>query len=245
MVAVALLVTVIVMRCPAPKTNQPTDVLFSRRKPQTSRTTDNAVKFNMCKSVEGYNFRQAWPVLGKTALLVIDMQNCFAVLAGPIINNVLSLVGACRMRSVPIFFTRHGHRDPAKDGGMLGVWWGDLIKFDSREWELIEALNPAKTEVVVDKNRYSAFFKTDLDERLRAQGVEDLIICGVMTNCCCETTARDAFVRDYRVFFVADATATANKDLHLATLKNLAYGFAYIVSTQQMIQCLHAHEPTK
>ena len=53
---------------------------------------------------------------------------------------------------------------------------------------------------------------------------------------CCETTARDAFIRDYRVFFVADATAAANEELHVASLKNLAYGFAYIIDTKALCQ---------
>jgi isochorismate hydrolase len=57
-----------------------------------------------------------------------------------------------------------------------------------------------------------------------------------MTNCCCETTARDAFVRDYRVFFVADATAAANEELHVASLRNLADEFAYIVTAKHICQ---------
>jgi len=57
---------------------------------------------------------------------------------------------------------------------------------------------------------------------------------GVPKTCCCETTARDAFIRDYRVFFVGDATATVNDELHLASLKNLGFGFAPVVSTDQV-----------
>jgi isochorismate hydrolase len=55
-----------------------------------------------------------------------------------------------------------------------------------------------------------------------------------LTNCCCESTARDAFVQDYRVFFVGDATATVKDELHLAFLKNLAFGFVHIASTDQI-----------
>ncbi|HID30515.1 MAG TPA: isochorismatase family protein [Desulfobacterales bacterium] len=190
------------------------------------------------KLLEDYNFRQARPVPEKTALLVIDMQNYFRVLAGPVLSNVLSLIEACRSRGIRIVFTRHGHREPARDGGMLRTWWGDLIMFGSPEWQLMQELDPSRGEAVIDKTRYSAFFKTSLDEQLRAGRVEDLIVCGVMTNCCCETTARSAFVRDYRVFFVADATATANQELQLATLKNLAYGFAYIAATEELCQHL-------
>lgn len=93
-------------------------------------------------------------------------------------------------------------------------------------------LKPNSSDLIIDKNRYSAFQGKDLNDWLRKNGVEDLIISGVMTNLCCETTARDAFGYDYRVFFVADATATINEELHLATLKNLAYGFSYIIETR-------------
>ena len=186
--------------------------------------------------IKDYNIRQAWPIPEKTALLVIDMQQYFRGLVGPILDNVISLINVCRASGVKIFFTRHGHRDPKKDGGMLLRWWADLIHYGSGEWELVRELKVTTKEAILDKNRYSAFFGTDLDERLQVEGAEDLVICGVMTNCCCETTARDAFVRDYRVFFVADATATANEELHLASLKNLAYGFAYIVNTKHICQ---------
>jgi isochorismate hydrolase len=186
--------------------------------------------------IKDYTFRQAWPVKEKTALLVIDMQIFFASLSKPILGNVISLIDVCRARKVEIFFTRHGHRDPKKDGGMLGKWWQDLIQYGSAEWEIINELTVSPHDTIVDKNRYSAFFNTDLDRDLKAHGVEDLVICGVMTNCCCETTARDAFIRDYRVFFVADATAAANEELHVASLKNLAYGFAYIIDTKALCQ---------
>ena len=97
--------------------------------------------------------------------------------------------------------------------------------------ELIKALQPENNDAILDKNRYNAFHGTDLDESLKSIKVEELIITGVLTNCCSETTTRDAFIRDYRVFFVGDATATVNDELHLASLNNLAFGFSHIVST--------------
>jgi len=192
---------------------------------------------NYLGKIKDYNIRQEMPTPDKTAMLVVDMQRYFKELSEPILKNVLSLIETCRKRGVSIIFTRHGHRDPSRDGGMLRQWWDELIIYGTKEWELIEELNPAEAEPIIDKNRYSAFFNTSLNDKLRSMEVEDLIISGVMTNCCCETTARDAFVRDYRVFFVADATATADEELHLASLKNLAYGFAYIVNTKDL--CKH------
>jgi len=75
---------------------------------------------------------------------------------------------------------------------------------------------------------------TGLDDILKSRGIEEIIITGVMTNCCCEPTARDAFMRDYRVFFVSDATARVNEELHLATLKNLAHVFAHVLDTESL-----------
>jgi nicotinamidase-related amidase len=94
--------------------------------------------------------------------------------------------------------------------------------------------------MTIPKKRYSAFFGTDLDKVLRSRGIRDLIISGVMTNLCCETTARDAFMKDYRVFFLIDGTATRRSELHLATLKNLGFGFAYLLTCDELIQKLKA-----
>jgi isochorismate hydrolase len=68
--------------------------------------------------------------------------------------------------------------------------------------------------------------------------VEDLILTGVMTNMCCESTARDAYFRDYRVFFPADATAATTEEMHRASLINLAYGFASITTTEKLLDQL-------
>jgi len=193
---------------------------------------------NHLDDIRKYNVRKAWPRQGKCALLVVDMQNYFLPVASPIVDRVLSIVNACRLRNVRILFTRHGHRDIEKDGGLLLQWWGDCILHGTRDWEIMDVLTPSQTDSVVDKNRYSAFFGTGLDEMLRAEGIEELIITGVMTNCCCETTARDAFMRDYRVFVVSDATAAADEELHLATLKNMAFAFAHVLDTESLCRYL-------
>jgi isochorismate hydrolase len=185
------------------------------------------------KEIKRYNRRKKI-YANRCALLVIDMQNYFDSIAYNIKPNLLKIVDTCRYYGLPIVFTRHGHKDISKDGGMLAKWWGDCIMYGTQEWELMPEFKLEKEDLLIDKSRYSAFFNTGLDEKLRSEGIEELIITGVMTNCCCETTARDAFVRDYRIFFVADATAAANDDLHIASLKTLAYGFAHIVSTGQV-----------
>ena len=187
--------------------------------------------------IKTYNVRNEWPRPSKTALLVIDIQEYFLHMASPIICNIISLIESCRAKGIKIIYTRHGHKNPDDDAGMLLRWWGEVIKYGTSEWNLIKVINPLETEPIIDKNRYSAFMGTSLEEILKYRKIEDLIITGVMTNCCCETTAREAFMKDYRVFFVADATATMNEDLHIASLKNLAFAFAYVVDTKGL--CKH------
>ena len=172
------------------------------------------------------------------ALLVIDMQNYFRRIIQPVLGNILRVIQSCRQGNVPIIFTQHGHTDPAKDGGVLGEWWGELIINGTEGWKFLPEVMIASKDIILPKKRYSAFFGTDLDTTLRSRRIQDLIISGVMTNLCCETTARDAFMRDYRVFFLIDGTATRRSELHLATLKNLGFGFAYLLTCDELIQTL-------
>jgi len=185
-----------------------------------------------------YNTRRAHPEIKNCALLVIDMQRFFRSFTSDIIDNIIMLIESFRAKNVPIIFTRHGHKNLKEDGGMLALWWDNHAIYGSSEWELLEEIPVMKEDIIINKNRYSAFWKTGLNEFLHSKDVEDLVITGVLTNCCCETTARDAFMRDYRVFFVSDATATENDDLHLASLKNLAFGFAYIVNSNFICRSL-------
>jgi nicotinamidase-related amidase len=105
----------------------------------------------------------------------------------------------------------------------------------SPESEIHDELAPLPGEKVILKHRYSAFYNTDLETVLRCIKIEDLVIGGVMTNLCCESTARDAYYRDYRVFFLADGTGSINEEMHEASLLNLAFGFAYITTTNSII----------
>ncbi len=174
----------------------------------------------------------------RSALLVVDMQEHFRPLAGQILPRLVKLICACRKQGLPVIYSQHGHKERQNDRGMMLQWWGSLIMSGTFEAQLMPEIAPLAGEKVVVKNRYSAFYETDLERHLRKQGIKDLIIGGVMTNLCCETTARDAFVRDFRVFFLADGTATATEELQRATLSNLAFGFAYLVICEQVMRIL-------
>ncbi|KAG8065336.1 hypothetical protein GUJ93_ZPchr0004g40479 [Zizania palustris] len=124
---------------------------------------------------------------------------------------------------------------PVPRRGPLAEWWpGDQIAAGTPAAVLLSGAGQREGDLVLEKRTYSAFAGTGLEEALRGMGVEEVIVTGVMTNLCCETTARDAFVRGFRVFFSADATATASQDLQEATLVNMAYGFAYIVDCKRL-----------
>ncbi|KAG8364475.1 hypothetical protein BUALT_Bualt18G0001200 [Buddleja alternifolia] len=186
-------------------------------------------------SYKKFEIRKKDPDPKSVALLVIDVQNYFHSMAHPILPALNATIGLCRRSSVPVFFTRHCHKSPA-DYGMLYEWWnGDLVLDGTTESQLISDLDrTAADPPVVVKNTYSAFRGTGLEERLKEMGVKEVIVTGVMTNLCCETTAREAFVRGFRVFFSTDATATSSLELHEATLKNMAYGFAYLVDCNSL-----------
>jgi isochorismate hydrolase len=195
------------------------------------------------KELRPYRERKAQINPQHCALLAIDMQNYFQRIAQPVLKNILRVMQTCRPPNIPVIFTQHGHTDPDSDGGILGEWWGELIVGGTEDWKFLPEMKIEPNDMTLPKKRYSAFFGTDLDKILRSRGIQDLIISGVMTNLCCETTARDAFMRDYRVFFLIDGTATRRSELHLATLKNLGFGFAYLLTCDELVQMLTGRCP--
>lgn len=194
---------------------------------------------NMDDIVKRLNTHGWRPDASRTALLMIDLEEYFRGLISPILENLKDVIREAGQAGIPVFFTRHRHRR-GQDPGMLGKWWTDLIWEGTQGARLLPEIENISEAHVIEKDRYSAFHRTDLEERLRRLGITDLVIGGVMTNLCCETTAREAFVRDYRVFFLADGTSTVSHDLHMATLHNLAYGFATLMTCREFCRAADA-----
>ncbi len=198
------------------------------------------------KEIREFNLHRLRLDRKKCALLVIDMQEHFLdpgsasfICGGPaVVPGLKALVAAFRKAGRPVIYTRHVHHPDGIDAGIMKWWWEGMCVEGTPESEMIPALKPLKREKVVLKHRYSAFFDTDLDTVLRCLKIQDLVITGVMTNMCCETTTRDAYCRDYRTFFLADGTATINEEMHMASLLNLSYGFSYITTVQEMLRSL-------
>jgi ureidoacrylate peracid hydrolase len=180
----------------------------------------------------------------KSALLVVDMQRFFADPAGKgylpctaaIMPNLRQLLAVFRRAGRPVIYTRHAHHPEMLDAGIMVRWWKENIIEGTPESEVIDELAPRPSDKVVTKHRYSAFFDTDLATVLRSLRIEDLVISGVMTNMCVESTARDAYFRDYRSFIPADATGAPTEEMHCASLLNLAYGFAWVTTTANIVE---------
>jgi isochorismate hydrolase len=181
----------------------------------------------------------------KSALLVVDMQryfferssHAFLKPAPAILPNVHGILDAYRALSLPVMFTRHAYAK-GEDPGIMKTWWSELEEDGDPLAEIVRDLKPLPGEYVLTKGRYSAFVGTDLEERLRKLGVERLLITGVMTHLCCESTARDAFMKDFEVFFTIDGTASEDDDLHVASLMTLTDGFVMPITTAEVLKCL-------
>jgi nicotinamidase-related amidase len=181
-----------------------------------------------------------------SALLVIDMQrfflnpksSTFACGGLAILPNIKSLIQIFRKRKLPVIYTSHVHKSPQMDGGIMSWWWEGMLIEGTLQTQVHPSIAPLAKEKIVYKHRYSAFYNTDLETTLRCLKITDLVVSGIMTNLCVESTVRDAYFRDYRVHFLLDATGTINEELHLAALKNIAFGFAYVTETEKIIRQL-------
>jgi len=193
------------------------------------------------------------PDMSKTALLVIDMQVVFCeegqALASrnsaDIIPNINQLADAVRRGGGKVVFTRHAVTD---DGARALPRW-HLEDPRVRRMLYDPFLDPAtlaidvrmdvqSCDLVIEKFRFGAFGEnsSDLGKQLQENGVDTLIVVGVATSGCCETTAREAMQLGYKVFFVTDANATALDELHNAALMNLGFLFADLRDTEEMLK---------
>jgi len=96
-------------------------------------------------------------------------------------------------------------------------------------------VRPLENEAIVTKHRYSAFHNTDLETILRANGIRTVVLSGCATNVCVETTAREAFLRDFYVIIAEDATAAYSLERHETTLKTMDLYFGEVVSLANVV----------
>lgn len=173
------------------------------------------------------------------ALLVIDVQRYFFERGAdtPLITpNILKLVDAFREAKLPIVFTRQAHKK-GEDMGQMGRWWNGKLPWEgTKAAMLVDPLKPRCGELVITKTRYSAFERTRLDAWLKKRKVDTVILCGIMTNVCVETTARHAFMKNFQPVVIEDACAANTTAHHRASILNLKYGFAVIEKTRAVVK---------
>lgn len=195
------------------------------------------------------------------ALLIIDMQNgfchpagCFGKLGMPVSNHLAivptinKLRAASHAAKIPVVFTRLCYNEDYSDAGVQmeeQPQVKELRGFVRGTWDadILDELAPDTTrgEVVIDKTRNSAFFKTDLEDVLRSRGVNQLLCTGVASNVCVESTVRDGVAMDYYCKTLSDATATLTMEDHNACMKNLVW-FGGVVSADEVLRALEQRQ---
>lgn len=188
----------------------------------------------------------------KRALLVIDVQKIYALEESSyfvensqtIVKNINHLIDSFYKQDEMIVYIKHEHNPDGSDSGRMFDFAGEVedveFKQNTLEAEFIDGLSIIKNAPVIIKRRYDAFLGTELNNILNENDIEKVVICGFMTNFCCESTARHAHDIDYFVDFVIDAMGTPGTELFTpeettkATVATMESGFAVVVTTDDV-----------
>ncbi len=195
------------------------------------------------------------------AVLIVDVQNDFCAeggalhregrdlsLAQAMVPRLARFLDAARAARVPLVWIRNVYNTDA-NWYLSEVWLEQAMR--RRKGNYVEhpvcqpnawngdfyGVRPLPDEVIVTKHRYGAFESTDLDLTLRSRGIRTVIMTGIATNVCVETTARQAFLRDYYVVFTSDCTATYAQADHEATLRNIDNFFGQVAAAEEIVSC--------
>jgi ureidoacrylate peracid hydrolase len=196
---------------------------------------------------------KAWLAPARTALLLIDMQMDFADPQGAMgkagadmtaaqaaVKKAEHLTDAARAAGVACVFVRLVTR-PGDETAFITEWQrrrhdgnAPLCREGSKGAQFTGP-KPQGGELVFSKRRYNAFHGTGLDETLRGEGIDTLVVAGLTTECCIDSSVRAAFERDYHLFVVGDATACYQPALHQAALQALALNCATILASDEVL----------
>jgi ureidoacrylate peracid hydrolase len=200
------------------------------------------------------NVLKDWLAPERTALLLVDCQVDFASPEGIMaraghdvaaalaaLGNAVLLLDAARKIKAPCLFarliTRPGNETPAMRDWQARRGHEDhpLLCLEGSKGAEFMGVAPLPGEPIFSKSRYNAFAGTGLDDHLKARKRDTIVIAGLTTECCVDSTARDAFERDYRVFVASDAVAAYEPDLHAGALKALALNCAQLASSRDIL----------
>jgi ureidoacrylate peracid hydrolase len=193
-----------------------------------------------------------WPVTNKnTALIVVDMQNIwvhprgarYLPMSEDIVPKVQDLLRFCRSNQVPVIYLHTTKRKDLADVGIFADIKPQTHDADD-EWsnfegspgaEFYDPVKPTESDILVKKFRYSGFYGTQLENLLRALGRDTIAITGVATNVCCDSTARDGAMRDFKVLFLSDCNASFTQDEQEATLRNFDKHFGVVMDSKTLM----------
>jgi ureidoacrylate peracid hydrolase len=194
----------------------------------------------------------------KTALVVVDMQNAFmqpgvahalCPMAERIVPNINRLAQAVRATGGTVVWIKTTFKDDALQNWssyfemvtpQQGARRIAALTSDSKGHELWASLDVRPDDVIVEKNRFSAFIQgsSNLAEILRDRGLDTILVTGTVTNVCCESTARDAMMLNFKTIMVTDGNAAVTDEDHNASICAFYLTFGDIMSTDMLITCL-------
>ena len=183
----------------------------------------------------------------RAALLVMDYQNGVLAMIGDaaaaaLLDRASDTIAQIRERGGQIAYVRVGFGDGELPSGSMAARVGDRattsFHADAHGTQIHERIAPQEGDIVVRKTRVGPFGTTDLDEQLRARGVDTLIICGVSTSGCVLSAVRDGHDRDYRLVVVSDLCADSQEDVHSFLLQRIFPRQGEVVTTAELAQLL-------
>jgi bifunctional isochorismate lyase/aryl carrier protein len=185
------------------------------------------------------------PDPARAMLLIHDMQDYFLDFydgaAAPIpalLAQVRRLRDACDAAGVPVLYTAQPAEQASFDRGLLTDWWGPGVTAQPHRAGIAAVLAPRPHDTVLVKWRYSAFVRSDLLARMREQGRDQLIVCGVYAHIGCLMTAADAFMNDIQPFLAGDALADFSAGQHAMALDYVSQRCGVVDSTDALIAAL-------
>ncbi|HLJ98556.1 MAG TPA: isochorismatase family protein [Streptosporangiaceae bacterium] len=176
----------------------------------------------------------------RAVLLIHDLQSYFLApfpddFQSELVRKVASLRERCDAAGVPVAYTAQPGRMSSADRGLLRDFWGPGMRTNAADRAIVPDLAPAGQDWVFTKWRYSAFFRSDLLDRMTRAGRDQLIVCGVYAHVGVLTTALDAFTHDIQPFLVADALGDFSADYHQLALDYAAQRCAMVVATEDVL----------
>lgn len=178
----------------------------------------------------------------KTALIIVDMQDCFCKPGGSlynprckrIINKLEKFRGKMKDRGVKIIYTQDWHSKKQGKHYRQSQRWGHHCLAGTEEAKIIEELKPEKDDYVVKKKTYSGFYDTNLEKCLKRKNIDTVLITGALTNVCVLHTASEAALRDLNVIVLEDLTEALNQKGKKNALEHIDWLFGKVLKSSSI-----------